>query len=85
MGAPPEADARSRRSNLSAAAAAQRAEMTRNDAALEDQLKKQGLVFNRPVLPPFKKVLQASGVYGQWKESFGAEASMLEKTVGKLA
>ncbi len=55
------------------------------DGSLEAELKKQGLIFNSPVLPPFQEKLTKAGFYKTWQEKFGAKLwSALEKYTGPL-
>ncbi len=70
---------------FNAQAAKERAANEKLDGSLEAELKKQGLVFNAPVLPPFQEKLAKSGFYKTWQEKFGPKLwSALEKYTGPL-
>jgi TRAP-type transport system periplasmic protein len=70
---------------FNAAAISERVEVSRQDAGFERTLGSQGMIFNRPSVLPFRTQLKASGVYLQWRDSFGPDAwTLLEKSVGKL-
>ncbi len=71
---------------LGVAAEADRADIAKLDATLQDSLKARGMAFTAPPADPFRKALQKAGFYAQWQEKFGADAwGLLEKYVGKLA
>jgi len=69
-----------------AAAGAASSAMLENERTIEARLRSQGLVFNRPALEPFRKVIKDAGLYGQWRDQYGSEAwKILTKTTGELA
>jgi len=71
--------------NFSAAALKQREDVARQNTELEDQMKKEGLVFNYPEKKPFRSALEANGFYAEWKKRYGDAAwSILEKYSGSL-
>jgi hypothetical protein len=44
------------------------------------------MLFNQARIPMFRQAVQRAGLYGQWRDQYGAEAwGMLEKAVGKLS
>ena len=56
------------------------------DASLEEVLKRQGLQFFTPELPPFQVALTKSGFYKTWQGKFGTPLwSALESYTGPLA
>jgi TRAP-type transport system periplasmic protein len=68
-----------------AAAGQASAAMASDEDGIEAKLRSQGLVFNRPVLEPFRQVLRSAGLYAQWRDQYGSEAwKTLTKTTGEL-
>ena len=60
--------------------------MAADEDGIETKLRAQGLVFNRPVLEPFRQVVRNAGLYAQWRDQYGSEAwKILTKTTGELA
>ncbi|MDI3308268.1 MAG: TRAP transporter substrate-binding protein [Acetobacteraceae bacterium] len=71
--------------NWNAAAMAEREDTAKLNANLQQELTKQGLVFNQPDTAPFREALRKAGFYAQWKGRYGDEAwSILEQSTGKL-
>lgn len=71
--------------NWNAAALAERQDTEKLNANLQQELTKQGLVFNQPDTAPFREALRKAGFYAQWKGRFGDEAwNILEQSTGKL-
>lgn len=71
--------------NTNEMALTQRADMTKLNAALREQLEQKGLKFNSPDTGPFREKLAQSGFYTEWKNRFGPEAwGLLEKYSGSL-
>jgi TRAP-type C4-dicarboxylate transport system substrate-binding protein len=69
-----------------AASADASAAMAANEASIETKLRGQGLVFNRPVIDPFRQVVRSAGLYAQWRDQYGPDAwKILTKTTGELA
>jgi hypothetical protein len=53
---------------------------------LRASLEKSGLIFNDPDRESFRKALQKSGFYKEWRERYGEKAwSTLEQYSGPLA
>jgi TRAP-type C4-dicarboxylate transport system substrate-binding protein len=64
----------------------QRADNQKLDASLEDVLTKNGMVFAKPDVTAFQKVLTQAGFYKQWQGKFGAPLwSALESVTGAIA
>lgn len=71
--------------NINAAADLCRTDITKLDFTLRDQLTKEGMIFNDADIPSFKAAIRAAGLYGQWRDHYGAEGwALLEKSVGPL-
>jgi len=71
--------------NWNAAAMAEREDTAKLNANLQQELTKQGLVFNQPDTAPFREALRKAGFYAQWKGRYGDEAwGILEQSTGKL-
>jgi TRAP-type transport system periplasmic protein len=72
--------------NFDAFAVLERGDIMRQDNSLTATLKGQGLLFNQANVGTFKAAIRRSGLYLQWRDSFGADAwALLEKSVGRLA
>lgn len=72
--------------NFDAFAQEQRRFSEQQATELVPELEKKGMAFTRPKLAPFRKVLAASGFYGEWQKAFGSEAwAVLERYTGKLS
>ena len=72
--------------HVNAAGVAQRADVEKLNANLQQDLASKGLVFNKPNPEPFRDKLRAAGFYAEWKGKYGEEAwTILEKAVGRLA
>ncbi|NVN86457.1 MAG: TRAP transporter substrate-binding protein [Rhodopseudomonas sp.] len=72
--------------NINAAGLKQRGDVAKLNAGLQTDLAGKGLIFNQPVVAPFREKLRAAGFYAEWKGKYGDEAwALLEKSVGKLA
>ncbi|MCK1513217.1 TRAP transporter substrate-binding protein [Bradyrhizobium sp. 190] len=72
--------------NFDAVAEEQRRFTQQQATDLVPELEKKGMVFTRPDPAPFRKVLAASGFYGEWQSKFGSEAwAVLERYTGKLS
>jgi len=72
--------------HVNAAGVAQRADVEKLNANLQQELASKGLVFNKPNPEPFRDKLRAAGFYAEWKGKYGEEAwTILEKAVGRLA
>jgi tripartite ATP-independent transporter DctP family solute receptor len=72
--------------NLNEAAIKQRDDIVKGEADLLKKLKEQGQTIIEPDRESFRKVIHDSGLYGQWRDTYGAEPfALLEKSVGKLA
>ena len=68
-----------------AAAGQASAAMASDEDGIEAKLRSQGLIFNRPVLEPFRQVVRSAGLYAQWRDQYGSEAwKTLTKTTGEL-
>jgi len=73
-------------SNINSAALKERADTEKLNATVREELAGKGLVFNQPVVAPFREKLRAAGFYGEWKAKYGEQAwDTLEKSVGKLS
>jgi tripartite ATP-independent transporter DctP family solute receptor len=72
--------------NINAAALNERGDTAKLNATVRDDLTAKGLVFNQPVVAPFRDKLRSAGFYAEWKGKYGEQAwELLEKSVGKLA
>jgi TRAP-type transport system periplasmic protein len=72
--------------HINAAAVNERADVAKLNASLKEDLAGKGLVFNQPVVAPFREKLRAAGFYAEWKGKYGEQAwEILEKAVGKLS
>jgi tripartite ATP-independent transporter DctP family solute receptor len=72
--------------HVNAAGVAERTDVEKLNANLQQDLAGKGLVFNRPNPEPFRNKLRAAGFYSEWKGKYGEEAwGILEKAVGRLA
>lgn len=72
--------------NINEAAIRQRADVAKLNAELQSDLAAKGLTFFDVDAVAFRKTLQTSSFYTDWKAKFGEEAwSLLEATSGKLA
>ena len=70
---------------FNAAAISERNQVAGDDATILASMTRQGMTFNRPPVAPFKAVVQNAGLYGQWRDSFGAEAwALLQKGGGQI-
>ena len=71
--------------HVNAAGVAEREDVAKLNANLQQDLASKGLVFNKPNPEPFRDKLRAAGFYSEWKGKYGEEAwSILEKAVGRL-
>ena len=72
--------------HINAAAVLERADTAKLNAGLQKDLADKGLVFNQPVVGPFRDNLRSAGFYAEWKGKYGDQAwELLEKSVGKLS
>jgi tripartite ATP-independent transporter DctP family solute receptor len=72
--------------NINAAGVKERDDVAKLNAGLREELAGKGLVFNQPVIAPFREKLRSAGFYAEWKGKFGEQAwELLEKSVGKLS
>jgi tripartite ATP-independent transporter DctP family solute receptor len=72
--------------NLNESAMMQREDIAKGEIDLQKTLKTQGQTIIEPDRESFHKVVRESGLYGQWRDAYGAEPfALLEKAVGKLA
>ena len=72
--------------HINAAAVLERADVAKLNAGLQQDLAGKGLVFNQPVVAPFRDKLRSAGFYAEWKGKYGDQAwELLEKSVGKLS
>ena len=71
--------------HVNAAAINQRVDSEKQAISLQQELTAKGLVFNKPAIEPFRKMLQQNKFYSEWKGKFGDEAwAQLEAVAGKL-
>ena len=69
---------------INEAAALDNADLLKAEPTLEATLRGQGLTFNTVNVDAFRTIVAKSGLYGQLKDSYGAEAwNLLEKAVGR--
>jgi TRAP-type C4-dicarboxylate transport system substrate-binding protein len=74
------------KTNVNAAAMAQRDDVKKLNDGVMTELKAKGLVFNSPNNEQFRDKLRQAGFYAEWHKKFGDEAwARLEKYTGKLA
>jgi TRAP-type transport system periplasmic protein len=72
--------------HINAAAVLERADVAKLNAGLQQDLAGKGLVFNQPVVAPFRDKLRSAGFYAEWKGKYGDQAwELLEKSAGKLS
>lgn len=72
--------------HVNAAGVAEREDVAKLNANLQQDLASKGLAFNKPNPEPFRDKLRTAGFYTEWKAKYGEEAwSILEKAVGRLA
>jgi TRAP-type transport system periplasmic protein len=72
--------------HINEAAVNERADVAKLNATLKEDLAGKGLVFNQPVVAPFREKLRSAGFYAEWKGNYGDQAwELLEKAVGKLS
>jgi TRAP-type transport system periplasmic protein len=72
--------------HINAAAVLERADVAKLNSGLQQDLAAKGLVFNQPVVAPFRDKLRSAGFYAEWKGKYGDQAwELLEKSVGKLS
>ena len=72
--------------HINAAAVLERADTAKLNAGLQKDLADKGLVFNQPVVGPFRDKLRSAGFYAEWKGKYGDQAwDLLEQSVGKLS
>jgi tripartite ATP-independent transporter DctP family solute receptor len=72
--------------HINAAAVLERGDTAKLNAGLQKDLADKGLVFNQPVVGPFRDKLRSAGFYAEWKGKYGDQAwELLEKSVGKLS
>jgi len=68
------------------AALAERGDVAKLNATLEDELEAKGLKFNRPDPDAFRAALRQAGFYAAWRAKYGSEVwGLLEKSAGRLA
>lgn len=71
--------------NVNEAAVRERADVAKLNAELQSELTAKGLTFFDVDTAAFRKTLQSSKFYVNWKEKFGEESwSLLESVSGKL-
>ena len=71
--------------NFARGALDERADVAKLNASVQSTLEKEGLVFNKPELEPFRAALTKAGFYTEWREKYGREAwAVLEKYAGGL-
>ena len=69
-----------------AASTSASAMMAANEQSITTKLQALGLIFNRPDPGPFRATIKQAGLYGQWRDQYGADAwKILTKTTGELA
>jgi TRAP-type transport system periplasmic protein len=72
--------------HVNAAGVAEREDVAKLNASLQQELAGKGLTFNKPSSEPFRDKLRQAGFYSEWKGKYGEEAwNLLEKAVGRLA
>jgi TRAP-type transport system periplasmic protein len=71
--------------NINAAALAERDDVAKLNATLQEQLTAKGMVFNTVDPKSFQDALRSAGFYTEWKGKYGNELwAVLEKSVGQL-
>jgi tripartite ATP-independent transporter DctP family solute receptor len=71
--------------DINAAGNLNNADFVKLMATLEAKLRGQGMVFNSPDTTAFRALVRRAGLYGQWKDAYGAQPwALLEASVGKL-
>jgi TRAP-type transport system periplasmic protein len=69
--------------NINEAGLAERADVAKLNATVQDELAAKGMVFNKPETAPFRDGLLKAGFYDEWKRKFGDEAwAILNKSAG---
>jgi tripartite ATP-independent transporter DctP family solute receptor len=69
--------------NINEAGLAERADVAKLNATVQDELVAKGMVFNKPETAPFRDALLKAGFYDEWKRKFGDEAwAILNKSAG---
>lgn len=72
--------------NFASATLAANADVQKNDAAMVENLRKNGMTVNAADIGAFKAAVRKAGLYAQWKEVYGTKAwALLEQTTGSLA
>lgn len=70
---------------FSKAANSQRIANSKLNASMQPKLESQGLIFNKPAIPPFRDALVKAGFYKHWRGKFGDKLwTALEKYTGRL-
>jgi tripartite ATP-independent transporter DctP family solute receptor len=69
--------------NINEAGLAERADVAKLNASLQEDLTAKGMAFNKPEPAPFREALRKAGFYDEWKRKFGDEAwAILNKSAG---
>src|SRR5438067_4720146 len=69
--------------NINEASLAERADVAKLNASLQEELTAKGIVFNKPEPAPFRETLRKAGFYDEWRRKFGDEAwAILNKAAG---
>jgi tripartite ATP-independent transporter DctP family solute receptor len=69
--------------NINEASLAERADVAKLNASLQEELTAKGMVFNKPEPAPFRETLRKAGFYDEWRRKFGDEAwAILNKAAG---
>ena len=69
--------------NINEAALAERADIDKLNASVQEELTAKGMVFNKPEPAPFRETLRKAGFYDEWRQKFGDEAwAILNKAAG---
>jgi TRAP-type C4-dicarboxylate transport system substrate-binding protein len=69
--------------NINEAGLAERADVAKLNATVQDELVAKGMVFNKPETAPFRDALLKAGFYDEWKRKFGDDAwAILNKSAG---
>jgi len=69
--------------NINEAGLAERDDVAKLNASLQEDLSAKGMVFNKPEPGPFREALRKAGYYDEWKRKFGDEAwATLNKSAG---
>ena len=70
--------------NINAAGTLEQADMAKLDAGIAQTLGAKGMAINQADSASFKDMLQAAGLYSQWRSLYGAAAfDLLQQAVGK--